>query len=77
MLAAVKGGPATPALRRYLRRKRALDLLLVVVAAPVVLPVTAVLAALIRIDSRGSAIFKQERIGTRYVERDGEVHWEL
>lgn len=51
---------------REYRGKRALDLILTVSTAPIWLSVSAICAALIRADSRGPVLFKQERIG-----RDG------
>nr|WP_281414466.1 exopolysaccharide biosynthesis polyprenyl glycosylphosphotransferase [Rhizobium sp. ARZ01] len=44
--------------------KRAFDLTLVFLAAPVIVPLVAVLVILIRMDSQGSAFFVQRRIGT-------------
>ena len=43
--------------------KRAIDLTLIVLSAPVVLPLAGLLALLIKLDSPGPAIFKQIRIG--------------
>ena len=43
--------------------KRAMDIALVLLAAPLVLPLTALLALLIRRDSPGPAIFRQVRVG--------------
>jgi lipopolysaccharide/colanic/teichoic acid biosynthesis glycosyltransferase len=45
------------------RRKRALDLTLALLAAPVVVPLGLICAALIRATSRGPALFRQERVG--------------
>lgn len=44
--------------------KRAFDLMLVLLAAPVMLPLVAVLTVLVRADSPGPAFFVQRRIGT-------------
>ncbi|MEO6571517.1 MAG: sugar transferase, partial [Ilumatobacteraceae bacterium] len=52
--------------RRYDPVKRALDVVLVVSVAPVVVPILAVCAAAIAIDSRGPIVFQQRRTG-----RDG------
>jgi putative colanic acid biosynthesis UDP-glucose lipid carrier transferase len=43
--------------------KRALDVTLVTAALPIILPLMAVIALLVRITSRGPAIFKQRRYG--------------
>lgn len=43
--------------------KRALDVGVVLLALPVVLPLSALLAAAIRISSKGPVLFKQERVG--------------
>ena len=45
------------------RGKRALDIAIAVCAAPVVLPLGLLCAALIRITSRGPALFRQQRVG--------------
>lgn len=56
-----------------LRAKRAIDLALVLVAAPFALVLVAVLAVVIMLDSRGAPFFVQTRIGAR-PER-GEHGW--
>ncbi len=43
--------------------KRAMDLALVVLALPVVLPLSLLIAALVRLDSSGPALFRQQRVG--------------
>lgn len=43
--------------------KRMLDLLLVVVTSPVVLPLVGVIWLLVRLDSRGPVLFRQPRVG--------------
>ena len=43
--------------------KRAIDLTLILLAAPVALPLAALLALAIRMDSPGPAIFRQQRVG--------------
>src|SRR5688572_4150177 len=45
--------------------KRALDLACLVFAAPALLPIMAMIAAAIRLSSRGPVLFRQERIGLR------------
>jgi lipopolysaccharide/colanic/teichoic acid biosynthesis glycosyltransferase len=45
--------------------KRALDIAVVLAALPVLLPVMAVVAGLVRLVSRGPVIFRQERMGLR------------
>jgi lipopolysaccharide/colanic/teichoic acid biosynthesis glycosyltransferase len=47
----------------YERAKRALDLVIVLPAAVVLAPVVCALAAAIKLESRGSVFFRQERIG--------------
>ena len=48
--------------------KRALDLLLCLIALPLVMPVLAVCAAAVRLTSDGPVLFRQKRLG-----RDGEL----
>ncbi|NJK82336.1 MAG: sugar transferase, partial [Chloroflexaceae bacterium] len=43
--------------------KRALDVGLVLAATPILLPLTLLIALLIRLDSRGPALFRQQRVG--------------
>jgi lipopolysaccharide/colanic/teichoic acid biosynthesis glycosyltransferase len=47
----------------YLRIKRVMDLTLSIAALPVVLPILLLASIAIRLDTRGPAIFVQERIG--------------
>lgn len=56
------GGKINPGLPGW---KRALDVGAILLALPVVLPISALLAALIRIGSKGPILFKQERVGYR------------
>ena len=59
---AVTAGIAPSAPARS-RRKRALDLALVVATAPVVLPLGLLTALLVKVTSRGPVLFGQERVG--------------
>jgi exopolysaccharide production protein ExoY len=45
------------------RAKRALDLVAVLAATPVVLPLGLIIAALVKLTSRGPVVFGQERVG--------------
>lgn len=54
---------AEPLTLRKRALKRAFDLMLVLVSAPVVLPLVGILAILIRLDSPGPVFFVQRRIG--------------
>lgn len=61
----------------YLIVKRALDIVIggaLLVAAS---PLLALAAVLIRLDSKGPAIFVQERVGARYVKKQGRIVWQL
>jgi exopolysaccharide biosynthesis polyprenyl glycosylphosphotransferase len=56
--------PREPSLKGWnLALKRSIDIGLVLLASPLVLPLALLLALLIRLDSRGPAVFRQERIG--------------
>lgn len=48
--------------------KRALDLFIILLAFPFVLPLMALVALLVRLDSSGPALFKQDRVG-----KDGRI----
>jgi exopolysaccharide biosynthesis polyprenyl glycosylphosphotransferase len=53
-----------PALNEYqLMIKRLFDLSLTILSAPLVIPLIGLIALLIRLDSKGAAIFTQERVG--------------
>jgi lipopolysaccharide/colanic/teichoic acid biosynthesis glycosyltransferase len=45
--------------------KRALDIALIVLALPVLLPVWAILALWVKLSSRGPVLFRQQRVGVR------------
>jgi lipopolysaccharide/colanic/teichoic acid biosynthesis glycosyltransferase len=71
---------------RVLRWKRVLDVVLILLALPLLVPLVIVVAALIRIVSAGPVLFKQERVGylgrrfmcfkfrTMFVGADAVVH---
>jgi lipopolysaccharide/colanic/teichoic acid biosynthesis glycosyltransferase len=61
----------------YFALKRVLDVALVLAVSPVALPLVLLLGLIVRLDSPGSAIFTQQRIGARRVLRDGAWVWEL
>ena len=60
----------------YFVAKRAMDLLVVVLSLVFLLPLMAFIALLIKWDSPGPAIFRQERVTARRRVRDGQVQWE-
>jgi lipopolysaccharide/colanic/teichoic acid biosynthesis glycosyltransferase len=51
--------------RQYLVLRRGIELLLTLLALPLLLPVMAVLAIVVRLDSPGPVFFRQDRIGRR------------
>jgi lipopolysaccharide/colanic/teichoic acid biosynthesis glycosyltransferase len=60
----------------YFAAKRLMDLAVVVFSLVFLLPLLAFIAVLIKWDSPGPAIFKQERVTARRRKRDGKVVWE-
>jgi lipopolysaccharide/colanic/teichoic acid biosynthesis glycosyltransferase len=52
-----------PAYQRYRHVKRAVDLFLCLIAAPIVLPVLAICALAVRLESAGPVLFSQRRVG--------------
>ena len=60
----------------YFIIKRVLDLVIVVLSMVFLLPLLAFMALLIKWDSPGPAIFRQERVTARRRVRDGQVYWE-
>jgi lipopolysaccharide/colanic/teichoic acid biosynthesis glycosyltransferase len=61
----------------YYVTKRVLDVTIILLSLIFIAPLLLVIAAAIKIDSRGSAIFAQERIGARRIMRDGQIHWRI
>lgn len=60
----------------YFLAKRVMDLIIVVLSMVFLLPLLAFIALLIKWDSPGPAIFRQERVTARRVVRNGKVYWE-
>lgn len=56
--------------------KRGLDLVIALLVLIVMAPLMGIVAALICLDSPGSCLFIQKRVGTRRVVRDGQESWE-
>ncbi len=61
----------------YFLAKRFIDVVLILLVAPVVVPIVIVLGVLVRLGSSGPAIFTQERMGARWTRRNGTWAWEL
>lgn len=64
-----------PPSRVYFGLKRVLDFSLSAVALVLLSPLLLVIVALIKLNSPGPALFKQERIGARRVYRGGRLEW--
>lgn len=62
-LASADAAVRSPRGRLYRLAKRALDLTLVIAVAPVAVPVGLVIGLIIRLESPGPAIFRQQRVG--------------
>lgn len=60
----------------YFVAKRIVDLAIVVLSMVFLLPLMAFIAILIKWDSPGPAIFRQERVTARRRVRNGQVYWE-
>lgn len=60
----------------YFAAKRLMDLTVVFFSLVFLLPLLAFIALLIKWDSPGPAIFKQERVTAKRRKGDGEVYWE-
>ena len=60
----------------YFAAKRVMDLIIVTLSMVFLLPLMAFIALLIKWDSPGPAIFRQERVTTRRRVRNGQVYWE-
>ena len=59
----------------YYRLKRVLDVTLVVLSLVFLLPLLALIAIIIKLDSPGSAFFVQERVGGKRVTINGRTRW--
>jgi len=57
--------------------KRLIDFILVVALLTVFSPLMIMIAILIKIDSRGPIFFKQKRVGSRRISKNGEWAWEV
>lgn len=60
----------------YFFCKRVLDLFLVLIALPVLIPLVCIIAVLVKLDSPGPVIFRQIRVGTKRVLRSSGEQWE-
>ena len=63
--------------RAYFLCKRCVDMALSSVLLVVLLPIIAIIALLIKLDSRGSVFFAQERVGSRRRARGKRSQWEI
>ena len=61
----------------YHTLKRLFDVAIVIGSILFLLPLIALLAILIKLDSSGPVIFSQKRVGARYVWKDGTFYWQL
>jgi lipopolysaccharide/colanic/teichoic acid biosynthesis glycosyltransferase len=61
----------------YLFLKRLLDLILAPILLCVISPVIFLAAVLIKLESKGPAIFVQERVGARYRWENGRIVWQV
>lgn len=62
--------------RTYFIAKRVMDLVVVTFSMLFLLPLMAFIALLIKLDSPGPAIFKQERVTAKRRVKNGQVYWE-
>ena len=60
----------------YFSTKRCLDVLGSLIALTLLAPIMALIALLIKMDTPGPAIFRQERIGARRVRRNSHNEWQ-
>jgi lipopolysaccharide/colanic/teichoic acid biosynthesis glycosyltransferase len=61
----------------YFRAKRALDLIVASTLLVILLPLLAVIAVAIKLDSKGPALFIQERVGARQRTQHGKTTWHV
>ena len=61
----------------YYVAKRCLDLTVAATLLVVLLPLLVLIAVLIRLDSDGNALYRQDRVGAKRRRRDGDWFWEV
>ena len=61
----------------YWKLKRTVDVLVVLVLAPLVVPLIALAAVLIKLDSRGPVFYPQDRFGARRESDGGRIVWRV
>ncbi len=62
----------------YFYGKRLMDVTIAILMLPLLLPLIALIAILIKLDSRGPVFFAQERVGARRrISMDGRITWEV
>jgi lipopolysaccharide/colanic/teichoic acid biosynthesis glycosyltransferase len=59
----------------YYLLKRLIDLMLSLLALIILIPINIILAILIRLDTPGPIIFKQKRVGSQRIRRNGNYEW--
>ena len=59
----------------YYRLKRIVDVAIVVVSLVFLLPLLIIIGIIVKLDSPGSAIFVQERVGAKRVKINGRTRW--
>lgn len=72
--------PLSGSLNRFTRHyflKRTFDIVFTVLALILLLPLMLIMALLIKLDSPGPAIFKQDRVGVKRKLKDGRTVWAL
>lgn len=57
--------------------KRLVDLAIVFVSLPLILPLCLVIMIMIRLDSSGPALFIHPRVGARKKKVDGKIGWDI
>lgn len=60
----------------YFFAKRLIDVIFVLVTLPILLPILIGVAILIKLDSRGPVLYRQDRVGTKRIKNAGGVSWE-
>jgi len=61
----------------YYFTKRAFDLVLTFLSLFLLLPLMIIIAILVKLDSPGSVIFRQERVGAKRKQKDGRTIWAI
>jgi lipopolysaccharide/colanic/teichoic acid biosynthesis glycosyltransferase len=63
--------------RTYYRAKRVFDVLVAILLLVLLAPILLILSLVVKLDTPGPVIYRQRRVGTRRIDLESQVNWEL